>query len=758
MAITLNPYKLTLKEMEALLQGPVSMLPGQLVRFEGDEPAYGEVTGVRSMQNEGENGCIVRIELLHGTPAMAPQSVTLLTDAEMAREVQRMQEPFENPMRLGESFTAEFERLGPLTVLESDDFTLKYDALLMLIDAIEPYQRLLIIDPLGIFSASDGLKYLRAGEDVRLSLQQVGSKRFLDAFGETFPDNLRELALRVLADRWPVDVSGFVSFSRLLDLVSSTDMPLKNLILQSLHTASGAQIFADTAEQVFNFSAITAEPMIAVDLSVLAEPWKSLFYEEMCREFYRNAGSDIVPVLIYPESYLADVESWVQKADEAEVNLVVVASPYLSDSLRRLSNNLISVESRERLHLSGELTMGLPVSFPLEEVEASNAPIKSSAEPESRSIARDSTAEQEQARPQEAEDGPEQISQQDLDALLDNLTPQMVSEEFGSHGEEAHRAQSHAGPIPADMPLPEGEPEPDLTPLSPDELAALIGSLPPPPDSIPDEESCPLDFPEPSATNGNLDSHQPEPVETVEAQLDYPDADEGALPEPPAAEAAASQELDFANVLNESLDNSAPGMPETADETETEEAMPAMSDLLGDKAGDETDLFGGDDFSFDVNLDQKMPDAWDSDWTAPQESGMPIPAGAVPIQPTGITEEKLAQMFSEIEQAGDDGGAGPVDLLQGRPVMDQEAPVRTEAAAQPEPEDEMVPIIPKIEDDMLTMAEYKPGDRVRHDTYGLGIVNKVVPMEKDIILNITFESVGKRLLDPSRCKLTRESA
>jgi hypothetical protein len=56
----------------------------------------------------------------------------------------------------------------------------------------------------------------------------------------------------------------------------------------------------------------------------------------------------------------------------------------------------------------------------------------------------------------------------------------------------------------------------------------------------------------------------------------------------------------------------------------------------------------------------------------------------------------------------------------------------------------------------MSKAGFKPGDRVRHETYGVGIINKVVPMDQDTILNITFESVGKRLLDPSRCNLTKE--
>jgi hypothetical protein len=50
------------------------------------------------------------------------------------------------------------------------------------------------------------------------------------------------------------------------------------------------------------------------------------------------------------------------------------------------------------------------------------------------------------------------------------------------------------------------------------------------------------------------------------------------------------------------------------------------------------------------------------------------------------------------------------------------------------------------------------GDKVRHAQYGLGIVQKVIPVEQSTILNITFEAVGKRLLDPVLTRLTLETA
>jgi hypothetical protein len=36
----------------------------------------------------------------------------------------------------------------------------------------------------------------------------------------------------------------------------------------------------------------------------------------------------------------------------------------------------------------------------------------------------------------------------------------------------------------------------------------------------------------------------------------------------------------------------------------------------------------------------------------------------------------------------------------------------------------------------------------------LGIVQKVIPVDQSVILNITFENVGKRLLDPALTELS----
>jgi hypothetical protein len=370
LSITVYSYKLTQRELEARLESGLTMLPGQLLRFEGVKPAYGKVSEVHALPAlvpGTPEGYALLIELLHGTPGLGAQKVTLLSTAQMAREVQKLQPSIEHPLQFAGHFVGELANLGALTLVEGDDFLLKYDALQVVINAVKPYRRLLIIDPRGLFEEGDGFTYLKAGQDVRLSIQQVGSKRFLQAFGELFSPELRVPALRTLADHWPLlgSEGEFVPFSRLLNLEAAVNLPLKNLLVHHYQTLLQSRVFADSPEQTLNLGQALRQPICIVDVSDMPAPWKHLFYEQLCETVFREGGGGLVPVLLYPEKYLPDLPAWAQRAEEVGFNMLVMASPFAAESLRDKANNRVWVDSREAMELKGSLTLGLPVSFPL---------------------------------------------------------------------------------------------------------------------------------------------------------------------------------------------------------------------------------------------------------------------------------------------------------------------------------------------------------------------------------------------------------
>ena len=77
----------------------------------------------------------------------------------------------------------------------------------------------------------------------------------------------------------------------------------------------------------------------------------------------------------------------------------------------------------------------------------------------------------------------------------------------------------------------------------------------------------------------------------------------------------------------------------------------------------------------------------------------------------------------------------------------------------PPPDSEGLLVVSRSESQEVMAPEEKPGfkagDQVRHDEYGMGIINKVIPMEGSVVLNITFEHVGKRLMDPALSELQK---
>lgn len=78
--------------------------------------------------------------------------------------------------------------------------------------------------------------------------------------------------------------------------------------------------------------------------------------------------------------------------------------------------------------------------------------------------------------------------------------------------------------------------------------------------------------------------------------------------------------------------------------------------------------------------------------------------------------------------------------------------------AADEPEQETLPVyrIHDAEQQQIALeAGYQEGEQIRHEKYGVGVINKVIPMEGSVVLNVTFESVGKRLLDPALSHLEK---
>ena len=67
----------------------------------------------------------------------------------------------------------------------------------------------------------------------------------------------------------------------------------------------------------------------------------------------------------------------------------------------------------------------------------------------------------------------------------------------------------------------------------------------------------------------------------------------------------------------------------------------------------------------------------------------------------------------------------------------------------------VVPVYPAEENAPAEEIDFKQGDRVTHHRYGRGVVEKIITYGNKTLCSISFENVGRRLLDPTITDLTK---
>lgn len=893
LSIQLFPYKLTHRELEARLEPGLVVLPGQILRFEGAEGVYGQIAEVRSGgDGKAGEGQVVRVRLLRGMPPLASIMVTLLQPGQMADEVARLLPPIEHPLNL-DGFTGDYLRLGPLTLIEGQDFVRKYYALLALIQAVRPYQKILVIDPLGVFEPVGDVACYVAGEQVRLGLQQVNGKRFLEMFGGQFPEGVRKPVMETVAAHWP-ESGPFTGFSRLLTSGMITESLLKNLILQNCASVIRNKVFAETPEQVLDLSRLAASPMTALDLSQLQDPWKSYFYQEVVAQLFANPGWGLVPVLIHPENYLPDFGHWVQKADERQFHLLGLSSPYAKPAIRNLANNIVTVGATDAWTLQGELTLGLPivvgkepepglVPMPALEDEVAYPPIAYPPVeaplpviPEFEEIPQESASETEMGGESAPKMAELLVDEQDAEpeAVLATEEPAIVPEDAAELPSPPHQFFNSWQ---QEVLVEEDDTEPALSEPERSEPAADEG-----PDLGDVEEMEPLNIIPPTSSlfrtpvvdlsapvvediPSFLTAEQlsellntpalelqtgPEPtmpsLPAVSDPLDYPDAEEGAIPEemgsssnfpePPALTPAESAFIASVThpvepvLLTEPVTENEPdfSFPEAEKAPASLPNTPPEPVVVSPPPFPAPEEFEREEFSFDINLDQSGPGeaSYEPTTSGDSEGGLGAEvarslsefedlsrrpenplldfetadmaqklAQPVEVVPQGPPPELIELPLPALEAAEPSAKEASVfsdtQAVEALPAMEPESKPESsemqealdlifprqfetppepqaepefalnpeEAPAPPAPIEDEVPVIHKKPEPVFEgLPAFKAGDKVRHPSYGLGVVKKVIPMDESVVLNITFENVGKRLLDPSLTELALESA
>ena len=72
-----------------------------------------------------------------------------------------------------------------------------------------------------------------------------------------------------------------------------------------------------------------------------------------------------------------------------------------------------------------------------------------------------------------------------------------------------------------------------------------------------------------------------------------------------------------------------------------------------------------------------------------------------------------------------------------------------------EDQEEELPVYP-AEEPTQDVPIFSQGDTVSHPKYGRGVVEKLIKYGNKTLCSISFENVGRRLLDPSISELSRD--
>lgn len=109
---------------------------------------------------------------------------------------------------------------------------------------------------------------------------------------------------------------------------------------------------------------------------------------------------------------------------------------------------------------------------------------------------------------------------------------------------------------------------------------------------------------------------------------------------------------------------------------------------------------------------------------------------------TAYTEDALTEDdLNFLEDNQSNSQAEPFDVDQAVDSMFEEDETNQEPP--------VVPVYPTEEQNDEPEIDYKQGDRVTHHRYGRGVVEKIIKYGNKTLCSISFENVGRRLLDPT---------
>jgi hypothetical protein len=603
---------------------------------------------------------------------------------------------------------------GQLTVCQLSDAGLSLGPL---IGRLDPMAQPILLLNEGI--PEPGTSGWQIGQDLRLSVTDLPLTDFFEPLLAGYPDFLRPELYHLLASRMPA-TAGFLPFSQFLDAEGYFDSAARDLLLRQLNQLAKARLFAEHLEETLSPDILHQLPALAeINLLGLPVAWRGPTRRLLLSMLAQTQLPPLTLVCRFHEFSEWSLISALQDAGHAilmalpnkTTSAEMARSPYLKLLLGR---DGLLLQPAPHLPLwqpvtwkkdhSRNLAMNAPASAP----EALPAPPNTQVSPSAHEVVWQSP---------EAASSPDLLS--DMEEADDSLSgwnatgfvpespywqapPEEAFPRNPSDEEAAAPLWTNPNVLPgwdeededASVEAPSSAALEWIEPGAEPQPAPLSGISP---QQVPLAGWSATEDEVATLSQWRFDDTELEPA-TEEVTLQEPD--EPAV-QPPTAHPATSpivveDELtfDFSNELAHLVAD----MPELADALQ----MGGLQDL--------THLSPPHDAADLPPVEPSPQVQWEpEDW---ETTSTEVETVSQPLEPPALEAEPLTS------------GSLPVESLE----------------------------IPAPETEVLGFAE---GDRVHHATYGPGRIMKIIPMDGRTILNVYFDQLGKRLLDPSLTHLEK---
>lgn len=343
-------------------QWPVFPQPQQLVQFIAPSGLafYALITEVVP-HPQANDALQLLMTPVWGQPALSVQSAKLVSGSQLFREIYEEAQP----RQLLQVNQAPFDlaRLGKGVWMKPDCPALIQNVVRSISQLEAP---VVVIDPVGMHLPIQSLNYLRFGQEVSLSMQDIGVSTCLSWISQLLPPAIQAEATQILFRLIP-PTADFIPLAYFTDHPVLAEHPLASSILHQFYQFHRHGVWAATPNQALTVQQLSSG--VHLDLSGLPSHMKPYAYEGLLR-FIRQSPLQqaLQVVLVAPEMCVSQAHSLLQE----ETHRLVLISQNQTAWKDSLTDVLYATQAAgiSGVYVEGALSYDIPVFLPDVEEDA----------------------------------------------------------------------------------------------------------------------------------------------------------------------------------------------------------------------------------------------------------------------------------------------------------------------------------------------------------------------------------------------------